>query len=538
MKQMILCLLMIVSVITNAQNKSNEQILKEDCNTFIRFLEETHPDPYSAYGGKVEFKRKVRNVREQISETTTNSQFVDMLNNFLSELEDGHTSVYKSAENDTTSSNRLLPLKLGIATDGIFIESTTDLFLPYRGSKIVAINNILIDSLLPKAAKIYPAENKYGQYRILRSFLRNENTASKLIDDLSHLQLTLIRPDKKQEKLNITYIEKPEWTKTKSAIELDKKNGLLYGQILNAATNPVGYFEWNGMYSRELIPTIADNKNFLELLDFILQTTYSNTVRPDNDSVAIQGIPELYAAFSEFLHTMKAQKSNYLIIDLRMNSGGWTPLCRPLLYMLYGDKFLEYNSKAEYNKVLSPLSLKHWSFESIEQYNEKYHTNYLLGDMLFGSFYGTNTDRPIEEKRQDLSFISYQGAGVEYTKDLNGNPIHESHVIILTSPITFSAAYHFVYFLTEIGNATIVGVPSGQAGNAFMEATDFELPNTKIQGRISNAIQLFYPNNPVKGKVLMPDFAMQWIDYQKYNFDENAEILYVLDLIKSGKIKR
>ena len=68
-----------------------------------------------------------------------------------------------------------------------------------------------------------------------------------------------------------------------------------------------------------------------------------------------------------------------------------------------------------------------------------------------------------------------------------------------------------------------------------METTVFALPNTKISGSISNSHQLFYSNDPEKGKLLMPDYAMNWYDFAKYNFDSNAEILYVLDLIKNKK---
>ena len=151
--------------------------------------------------------------------------------------------------------------------------------------------------------------------------------------------------------------------------------------------------------------------------------------------------------------------------------------------------------------------------------------------------YNFNENSTLLEKRKDSTLISYKGSGYEITKNLNGKPIYEPHIIVLTSPITFSAAYHFLYFLCEIGSATIIGFPSGQAGNTFMENTPFELPNTKIKGSISNAVQLFFPDNPEKGKVLMPDFPMNWSNFDKYNYDENAEIMYTLDLIYEGKIK-
>jgi hypothetical protein len=101
-----------------------------------------------------------------------------------------------------------------------------------------------------------------------------------------------------------------------------------------------------------------------------------------------------------------------------------------------------------------------------------------MGDFIFGYFFGSPNAKPIEEKRKDLSLISYFSSfGLEYTQDLDGKPIHEPVVIVLTSPQTFSAAYHFTYLLSEIGKTYIVGVPSRQAGNTFMEITNFELPN-------------------------------------------------------------
>ena len=105
--------------------------------------------------------------------------------------------------------------------------------------------------------------------------------------------------------------------------------------------------------------------------------------------------------------------------------------------------------------------------------------------------------------------------------------------LVLTSPRTFSAAYHFTYLLSQIGKTYIAGVPSRQAGNTFMETTNFELPNTKISGSISNSYQMFFPDDLEKGKVLMPDFTMNWTDFAKYDFDSNAEILFVLDLLKN-----
>jgi C-terminal processing protease CtpA/Prc len=359
-----------------------------------------------------------------------------------------------------------------------------------------------------------------------------------LFNDSEKIELGLKLKNRESKRINLDYIPKPDWNKQTSAVKLNNDNNLLYTQIFKNKSQSIGYFAWNGMSSREMVEEVA--KNSPSYLDMNLNAMYKTLKipRPDDDKKAIEGIPALYPVFSDLLKTMKEQKSDYLIIDLRHNGGGMAPLCNPLLYMLFGDKYLNYDCKAEYNRRLSRLQLKKWGLDSIEQYNADNKTNYLIGDFMFGYFFDSQSKKSIEEKRKDLSLISYYGGiGIEYTQNLNGKPIYEPVIIVLTSPKTFSAAYHFTYFLTQIGKTYIVGVPSRQAGNTFMETTSFELPNTKISGSISSSLQIFYPDDPQKGKVLMPNFIMNWNDFVKYDFDSNSEILFVLDLINNKKIK-
>jgi hypothetical protein len=522
-----------------AQDSLNYKILVDDFNTYIRYIEQTHPDPYSAYGSRVEFKRAAQNTRNNIVESTTREQFTEMLSGFIARLGDGHTIIHSTGNNrNEDTPDELLPFGLKTATDGIFIAKATKEYAQYIGSKIISVNNLSVDSLLEKVKKIRPVENRYGEFYELCNLIANKRGAEMLIGKFLNLPIHIQTINGNTLTISVTYMEKPNWFMIGSKVPLKEENNLLYGQILGGESK-VGYFVWNSMSSREMVEDVARNNP--KYLDMNLNSLYEHTVkmpRPENNEAAINGIPELYSTFADLLKTMKSQQSDYMIIDLRENGGGMTPLCLPLLYMVYGDKYLNYNCPAEYDRMLSPLLLKKWNVESIEQYNESNKTHFQQGDFLFGKFFDNKAGQTLEEKRKDLSLIAYFGGlGREYTENLNGKPIHEPHVIVLCSPKTFSASYHFLYFLTQIGHATLVGVPSRQAGNTFMETTDFELPGTKITGSISNGLQIFFPDEPIKGKVLMPDFAMKWSDYLKYNFDKNAEILYALDLIKQQKIK-
>lgn len=77
--------------------------------------------------------------------------------------------------------------------------------------------------------------------------------------------------------------------------------------------------------------------------------------------------------------------------------------------------------------------------------------------------------------------------------------------------------------------ATLIGVPSRQAPNTYMESTPFQLPLTKIEGSISNSFQVFLPADDRRAKVFYPDIMLDWSDYKKYDFNEDSELLYLID---------
>ena len=83
--------------------------------------------------------------------------------------------------------------------------------------------------------------------------------------------------------------------------------------------------------------------------------------------------------------------------------------------------------------------------------------------------------------------------------------------------------------------AEIVGVPSSQAPNSFMDVTSFQLPYTKTEGSISNSLQQFLPPTDKRAKVLWPDMIPTYNEYKKYDFNGDTELLWLLSRIKDVK---
>lgn len=535
-KAFFLAIIILISIRITAQDTNPSKIYIDDFDAFINILEQTHPDPYTVYGGKVEFKRAVQSYRQEVLKITDQDKFYNLLNRFLCKLKDGHTSI-NNPRTAASGNARYLPIKFKIATDGLYISAAAPEYENLLGCRVTAVNSIPADSLLRKTMEIKACENIYDGYFSLASMLINSNSLTRLFPGESRgLKIDLKKPDNNSLTVDIPFYEKAGLAVKDSKLKINKPNGLLYWDMIGAKKD-VGYFAWNSTVSRELVEQVfRDAPKYIENnLRWVYQAL-PELKRPENPEEAIKNVPALYEQFASLLEAMKGKNSEYLIIDLRYNSGGMTPLVPPLLYMLFGDKYLNNNLNLEYNRLLSPLFLNKIGFKSIEDYNKANNSNYKIGDYQFGSILPNYDGMSIEEKRS-LRNITYSGFGARYVEKLNGKSIYTPKIIVLTNPATFSAAYQFTCFLQMIGGAKVVGVASRQAGNTFMENTPFELPNTHMNGGISNAVQIFFPGDNVKGNILTPEFPMKWQDFNKFGFDENAEILYALSLIADGSLK-
>ncbi len=80
--------------------------------------------------------------------------------------------------------------------------------------------------------------------------------------------------------------------------------------------------------------------------------------------------------------------------------------------------------------------------------------------------------------------------------------------------------------------ATLIGVPSSQAPNTFMEITPFQLPYTGLAASSSNLFQQLFPPDSHYARVLYPDIAITSKDYYMHNLDANTPVLKILDMCR------
>ena len=518
-------------VICFGQSAEKSEKYMKDFSFFIEKLEETHPDPYTRFGGRVEFYREIENTKAKVKEAKTDVEFVELLNSFLAPLKDGHT--YMNSISKDEESNKELPVKFRIAADGLFIYNTTKDLKRYIGLNLVSVNGVAVTDLLEKVNRLQPSENIYGQYRGLIYRLSSKALCKGIVDNVEEVNLTLT-DGIEQFDLIVTFCDCYEFMHRKSKLKIEKDNNILYTDIIGKR-NKAGYLCWNTVLSRELLE--RSKRDRPNNLNWQLRWAFSSLQKKQTGDTDkdITEVPLLYKSLHDLLKSMEIEGAKHLIIDLRNNGGGMTPLTKSVLYMLYGDRYLNFDFDADYIVKFSPMLLKKWGYDNIDRYNKKNNTDSRYGDYMFNSFGTLNQHKSVESRRAMVD-KGYYGFGAEYVNGVNRAFVDDLKIVVVTSPATFSAAYHFAYFLHKLGRTTIVGVGSRQAGNAFMEVTQITLPETKLSGSISNAMQVLFKNDKAMGEVLRPDYEMVVEDYIKYNADPNTEILEVLNLIKENKL--
>ena len=541
----------LLSVLTTmlAFNSANAQIptdsIVADFNEFVRLLEETHPDPYTNYGGKPFFRLEAMDTRFGLIEdsVTSSDELARRITKFLAPLEDGHTNIDMGFSSffEEREPEMGAPIDFRPISDGVVINSITSEYKDLLGSRLIAIEGIPLKEICTNVAEYRTAENEIGRINLF-CFINglSPNELRKAIPDMRQDSITfqLQTPEGKQMNLTLPLIDKYGSGSNieLSSVELTKpfpSQGNLSYLFVDDKKNTM-YFRSSQIISRDALEIMINRG--MDVGQYLKRTymQFNEDDMPNDVNKALAKIPSFSDEFGKMLQVMKKNKSKNLIIDLRGNSGGFTPITLPTLYQLWGDKYLEEAPRfgIKFIQLFSPLYMKKMNI-TMEQLNaEMQDYGFILGDYIATSE-GDYSPEEITDEYRDRMIEEMTSSVKDKLMAQHGKPVYTpEHVYVLINPTTYSAAFHYAFFLWKMG-ATVVGLPSKQAPNTYMEATPFELPRTNLKGNISNSLQLFMPNDDPRAHQFTPDLMPTYEDYKHYNFDMNTELLFLLDYIKN-----
>lgn len=526
-------MLLVVCSQLHAQQEYKTDSLINDFRYLIGKLEETHPDPYSKYGGRPMFRRSAE-VMERLMRSdsiSTKEQLASYINTFLVPLHDGHTVV--ANPNSEPSNNKEMlcaPIKFKVLDDRLLVRAIDNSMNELVGSRLLEVEGIETDDLVTRMASKYPAENKAGMYLNASWNLRNKQTLEYSIGkELSDsLHITLIDTQKNKVHLVLPFLTQDllramKYENSESCLNLPRRN-ISYSFIGDDAKTM--YFRASAMDSRDNLE--YEYKNGMSTFADDLSHCYfvDNTIQPDNAEEAIAKLPSFSEQFRKMLLEMQKRKCQNLVIDLRGNGGGWFPIAAPTLYQMWGCEYLSKNMGTAQGILISPLYIEKLN-TTLEEFNASNGSNFRFGDYAFIESQDVTINDDIAES------IIMSDRMMSSSKDMllkqKGIPVYTpKNVFVVTDAQTFSAAFHYAFYLWKMG-AKIVGTSSSQAPNTYMAQTPLHLPITNLFASISNTVQMFLPSDDPKAEMLVPDYPMTEDLCSRYGYDPNAEIIYVLE---------
>lgn len=513
---------------------------KQDLEFLARAVEQTHPDPYTAFGGADEFRAAAQHLVSNIpSHGMSEGELYLLVRTFLSRLEDLHTGIRAPASAKESGEEAHLPLWFTVAQDEIFVSHVSADHDALLGARLRSIDRVTVEELTAAAATVWPSENEFGARRWLSRMIRRRSEARKLLPDAgAQLEFVFLDVNGNEFSTMIATVDEavlqtaPQRPDA-SRLSVDTQREIWSGFL--GDDRKIGYLWVPHMMSREAFQ-IMRARNVSDLEER-LSRKYDRSLRrdrPANLDEAIAGIPSLAETLAMLLTEMRDSGSTHLIIDLRENGGGWSALVSPVLYLLYGDSYFAAEFPVTWTYRVSQFYLDKFSM-TLEEFNEG-----LDQPVGIGELYVRPDRRPSggPARRADyLDGLREDGLGfVESLEPLDGVPIHSSTVVVLTSTKTGSSAFHLLYYLWRMG-ATVVGTTPAQAANAFMDATPLTLPNSELQVTVSHSALIMFPEDAERGKSFTPDHPMLWSDFDRFGYDRNAEVLKAMELIQSGKIR-
>jgi len=535
---------------TNAEGAPTHRMvsqlaLREDLRQLVQLLDQSHPDPYLASGGRVAFYRRVHHIDMSIpKEGMTILGFLNLVRPLVASVRDGHTTI--RAPRTKGISKKRLWIDFDVASRKVFVSAVyAQEDRGAIGGSVIGIEGVPFQDLVRHQQRMRGFDNDYNNLSHLIATLKDGQGLADILDRAIPPQRVRVQvelPDGSVRVVAAALSLQPPGEKIAPAsrIKIPPTNAadLGWGFIDNQHKVALLRID-SAMRYREAFEVWRSNgfsNNLKEhLLDVATTAMGGKPPVAIDDQIAL--IPSATEIFGELFAAMRSRGTSTLIVDLRKNQGGNSAIAGILLYYLFGEEGLRGSGNSYQIPRFSDLFFKNKSALDQAAYLAK--KGIQLGDYDF-----TEEDRwsqamqGAKPSEANSSLEDYEQLPTFYhmLKSKTIIPFEPPHMVVLTSARTYSTGFDIAATLYKRG-ATIVGVPSSQAGNCFIDSLGYALKNSDLRGTISFKRSLLFPGDPKMGKLLEPDVELTYDVWAAMNFDPNAAVSLTLKASADGTQK-
>jgi len=515
----------------------NRDKLIQDIRQLTTILETAHPDPYINGGGKIAFHRRINKIMNSIPAVGLNSSdFGRLLSPIFVSMGDGHTRINRTLSPDS-SATMIIPLKFRAIEKDLYVAVVYEEQYRYLlGAKLVAIQGIPYNQLIERMYNLQAIENDYYAMKWLHRFINDKRYYDELLpewQDKSSILIKLRLPLGKMEDVSLTTKKKlvnPIQPATKVKIPSIDKSSIVYNFLDKEKKTALLRIFTMDEYREHFEGVIKEIGSLGPVKDIAQESyeRYNGKKATEKDEDIVAGLPSVVELYIKMLEEMKSAKSENLLIDLRGNTGGDDAMSKMLLYFLYGKKGIDMANQSTQVVKYSDFYFSFAKDVTLESINKDRALPLETNDYDFS----IESEHNSRITKEDLlsSWGKYKAMAKELETEEHENIYCPKNVIVICDEVTFSAGFDMECNLYYNG-ATIVGVPSSQAGNSFGNVMIWKLNNSGIEGNVSYKCDLSFPNDPEKGKVLNPHYPLTYEKLAQYGFDPNASVIYALEII-------
>jgi hypothetical protein len=522
---------------------SRDELIK-DCRQLSQILESAHPDPYIRGGGKIAFHRRFQNMLCSIPEEgMTKKGFFKLLLPFVAAVRDGHTRVFIGQSEQ--SSDPGLPFVFRIIDESLYVDRVYNknhesLF----GAKLLAIEGVDIDELLHRQGNLQGYDNKYHNLVNLTKNIELKQGLVNLLPEWKNrnnirVKFRLATEKVKEHTFSLAEDNSGESLTPETKIKLPstERADLVYGFLDEKKQTAVLRIDSMMTYREAFEFAHSMGLTWIKGYAQKAYMRFHQKDPPEQFEAIIAGIPSATEIFRSLFIEMKDAGTKNIIVDLRKNQGGNSFMEFILNYFLYGVKEIGSIDSGYQIKKYSDLYFQNYKEMSLEKINQDRELGLDKNDYDFKEELEYRKKEPdiekqAEERERYLKYVPTFEA--EYKTREYENYYRPEKVVVLTSALTYSAGFDMAASLHAMG-AYLVGTPSSQAGNCFIDTLRFKLTNTGVQISLSYKYSLMFPDDPEKGKVLKPHYGLTYEKLASYHFDPNAEVLLALEMLSKMK---